>query len=325
MPLDPQIIDPQIKGFLDMLEQAGAPSSFAGAPEEMRSRMEAAITGHWEPSTFAPVASVEEAVVGARSTGVQIVRPAVDGIDSTPTVVFFHPGGFLMGRASLFLDVAQRMSNSLGAVVVSVDYRLAPEHPFPAAVQDAIDVLVWANENIGELGGDPSRLAVAGESSGANLATVAARHMRDRGVPIAAQLLASPFTDMTREYPSVEENAVGLFFTRDDIRVVRSQYLSEPGDVESPDVSPALADLRGVAPAVIGVAGFDPLRDDGTAYAAALLRADVPTQFRSYPALIHPFFGMPGLSPAAERAGDELMQLFLAVINASASATTLNP
>ncbi|MFI0374451.1 alpha/beta hydrolase [Actinomadura sp. 1N219] len=300
-------LDPDIAGFLSALRSAGAPPGFSGTPGEMRERMRAAIEGNWDPAEFAPVKSVDDvAVDGLR---LKVVRPLSDG--SVPTVVYFHPGGFIMGSAHLMQDVARRLAHDLGACVVSVDYRLAPEHPFPAAVEDAMTALRWVADHVGDLGGDPARIGLAGESSGANLAAVTAQRARDAGIPVAGQLLASPVTNFAARYPSVAENADGYFLTRDDLAVIRKLYFGDDdARAANPLVSPALAsDLTGVAPAVVGVTGFDPLRDDGTVYAARLLEAGVPTTLRVYPGLIHPFFGMPGLSPAADAAVSELTGL----------------
>ncbi|MUN38649.1 alpha/beta hydrolase [Actinomadura litoris] len=302
-------LDPAVAGFLSALRSAGAPPGFAGTPAEMRERMRAAIEGNWDPARFAPVGSVDDvAVAGLR---LKVVRPVADGREPVPTVLYFHPGGFITGSTHLMQDVARRLSYDLGACVVSVGYRLAPENPFPAAVRDAAAALRWVHESIGDLGGDPARVGLAGESSGANLAAVTALRARGEGLPVAGQLLASPVTNLAARYPSVDQNADGYFLTRDDLDVIRTLYLG--GDealAADPRVSPALApDLSGAAPAVVGVAGFDPLRDDGTVYAARLLEAGVPTALRVYPGLIHPFFGMPGLSPAADAAVSELTGL----------------
>ncbi|MFC4049935.1 alpha/beta hydrolase [Actinomadura syzygii] len=304
-------LDPDVAGFLSALRSAGAPPGFSGTPGEMRERMRNAIEENWDPARFAPVKSVDDIVV--RGLRLKVVRPLLEAAASgtAPTVVYFHPGGFIMGSAHLMQDVARRLAHDLGAWVVSVDYRLAPEHPFPAAVEDAMTALRWVADHVGDLGGDPARVGLAGESSGANLAAVTALRARDAGIPVAGQLLASPVTDFDRRYPSVDENADGYFLTRDDLSVIRKLYFGDDdARAADPGVSPALAsDLTGVAPAVIGVAGFDPLRDDGTVYAARLLEAGVPTALRVYPGLIHPFFGMPGLSPAADAAVSELTGL----------------
>ncbi|GAA4228356.1 alpha/beta hydrolase [Actinomadura meridiana] len=300
-------LDPDVAGFLSVLRSAGAPPGFAGTPDEMRGRMRDAIEGSWDPARFAPVKSVDDVVVGGLR--LKVVQPLVSG--PAPTVLYFHPGGFIMGSAHLMQDVARRLAHDLGAWVVSVDYRLAPEDRFPAAIEDAMAALVWAADAVADLGGDPARIALAGESSGANLAAVTARRARDAGIPVAGQLLASPVTNFAARRPSVDENADGYFLTRDDLDVIRRTYLGgDDARAADPRVSPALAaDLAGVAPAVVGVAGYDPLRDDGIVYAARLLEAGVPTALRVYPGLIHPFFGMPGISKASDAAVSELTGL----------------
>ncbi|WP_242904967.1 alpha/beta hydrolase [Actinomadura terrae] len=307
-------LDPAVAGFLSALRSAGAPPGFAGTPAEMRERMRAAIEGNWDPARFAPVEGVEDVVVSGLR--LKVVRPVLDAPGPVPTVLYFHPGGFVMGSTHLTQDVARRLAHDLGAVVVSVGYRLAPEHPFPGAVEDATAALRWVHGSIGDLGGDPARVGLAGESSGANLAAVTALRARGEGLPVAGQLLASPVTNFAARYPSVEENADGYFLTRDDLDVIRTLYFgADDALAADPRVSPALTpDLSGAAPAVIGVAGFDPLRDDGTVYAARLLEVGVPTALRLYPGLIHPFFGMPGLSPAADAAVSELTGLLGALL-----------
>lgn len=301
-------LDPQFAGFLDMLRDVGAPSSFAGSPDEMRERTRQAIEqGFGDRSGFAEVESVRRETVGAQRTEVTITVPK--GVSGTvPTVVYFHPGGFVLTSADLTEDVTRRLARDLGAVVVSVDYRLSPEHPHPAPALDAAAVIDWVFAEIDRLGGDAARVAVSGESSGANLAAVAALHARDAGHPLAAQLLLVPVTDFSREFPSYEQNASGYFLSRDDLAIIRSlHYGDDPEVAADPTLSPALAaDHAGVAPAIIAVAGFDPLRDDGIVYAGKLLTAGVPTQLFVYRSLIHPFFGMPALSEAADSAVDEL-------------------
>lgn len=313
-------LDPQFAGFLDFLQSVGAPGSFDGTPEEMRERTKAAIEGGWDRSTFAEVESVTRKTVGRHDTSVTITVPK-DVSGPVPTVLYFHPGGFVLTSADLTEDVTRRLSRDLGAVVVSVDYRLSPEHPHPAPAEDAAAVLDWVYEHIDELGGDRLRVAVSGESSGANLAAVAALHARDTGLPLAAQLLLVPVTDFSREFPSHTENAEGYFLSRNDLRVIRELHFGDdPAIALDPTLSPARASSHeGLAPAIIAVAGFDPLRDDGIAYAGTLIEANVPTQLRVYEQLIHPFFGMPGASAAADRAVNELTELLGATISSNAT------
>ncbi len=310
-------LDPHVAQFLAALRAADAPAAFAGTPDQVRERMRAAIEGGWNPDQFAPAKSVEDVVTGD-GLRCKIIRPVLDQDGPIPTVLYFHPGGFASGSAHLTQDVARRLAHELAACVVSVDYRLAPEHPFPAAAEDAAAALRWAAESAAHLGGDASRLGLVGESSGANLAAGAAILARDEGIGVRGQLLASPVTSFAAEHPSAAENADGYFLTRDDLAVIRRWYFQDdPAQASDPRLSPALApDLSGVAPAVVGVAGFDPLRDDGIVYAGRLLAAGVRTALRVYPSLIHPFFGMPGLSPAAAAAGAELTGLFGALLAA---------
>ncbi|GII64871.1 hypothetical protein Skr01_49560 [Sphaerisporangium krabiense] len=301
-------LDSGFAGFLGMLRSVGAPGSFDGEPDEMRARMTQAIESGWDPAAFAPVASEEDVTAGGLR--LKVFRPHAAG--PVPTVLYFHPGGFVMGSAHLMRDVARRLSHELSAVVVSVDYRLAPEDPFPAAVEDAADALAWARANLDRLGADPGRIGLAGESSGGNLAAVTALRAARSGDPVRALLLASPVTDFTTSYPSMTENAAGYFLEAKDLTVISELYFGgDPEAARDARVSPALAeDLGALPPTVVGVAGFDPLRDDGVVFAARLLRAGVPTTLRVYADLIHPFFGMPAASPAADRAVTELTALF---------------
>ncbi|MER7129649.1 alpha/beta hydrolase [Streptosporangium saharense] len=308
-------LDSGFADFLGMLRSVGAPGSFDGEPEEMRARMTQAVEGGWDPSAFAPVASDEEVVAGREGPRLRVFRPEAEG--PVPTVLYFHPGGFVMGSAHLMQDVARRLSHELSAVVVSVDYRLAPENPFPAAVEDAWAALGWVRANLGLLGGDADRIGLAGESSGANLAAVTALRAARSGEPVRALLLASPVTDFTASYPSTAENASGYFFEAGDLTVIRGHYFGDDPETARDDrVSPALAeDLGGMPRTVVGVAGFDPLRDDGVVFAGRLLQAGVPVALRVHAGLIHPFFGMPGLSPAADRAVTELTELFATALD----------
>jgi acetyl esterase/lipase len=184
--------------------------------------------------------------------------------------------------------------------VVSVDYRLAPESRFPAAVEDAYAALRWAFANAARLGADPARVAVGGDSAGANLATVASRLARDDGGPVPAlQLLIYPTVDRTKPYPSLDLFAAGFFLTRGEIDWFYQHYSAgvEPAD---PRLNPLLGtDLSGLAPALVVTAGFDPLRDEGEAYAAALHAAGTPVTLRRKSTMIHGFINMIDISSSA--------------------------
>ncbi|GAA2216284.1 hypothetical protein GCM10009850_117530 [Nonomuraea monospora] len=301
-------LDPAFSDFLGFLRSVGAPGTFDGEPADMRARLEAAIQGGWDPESFASVASEHDELIGEDGLRLKIFRPHAPG--PVPTVLYFHPGGFIVGSAHLTQDVARRLCNELEAVVVSVDYRLAPEHPFPSAVEDAGAALEWVRHNISDLGGAAGRIGLVGESSGGNLAVVTALLAARRGAPPAAVLVASPVTDLTASYPSTVENASGYFLETADLEVISKLYVSGDRALAADErVSPALADdLHLMPPTIVAVAGFDPLRDDGIVFAGKLLQHGVPATLRVYPDLIHPFFGMPGVSPAADRAVSELTE-----------------
>lgn len=302
-------LDPAFSDFLGFLRSVGATGTFDGEPADMRARLAAAIEGGWDPQTFAPIASERDELISEEGLRLKIFRPNAQG--PVPTVLYFHPGGFIVGSAHLTQDVARRLSNELGAVVVSVDYRLAPEHPFPSAVEDAASALEWVQHNISDLGGAADRVGLVGESSGGNLAVATALLAARRGAPVAATLIASPVTDFTASYPSTVANASGYFLETADLAVISKMYFNgDPALASDERVSPALADdLHLLPPTIVAVAGFDPLRDDGIVFAGKLLQCGVPATLRVYPDLIHPFFGMPGVSPAADRAVSELTAL----------------
>jgi acetyl esterase len=197
-------------------------------------------------------------------------------------------------------------------VVVSLDYRLAPEHPFPAGFDDCLAATKWVAENIAELGGDGDRILVGGDSAGGNLSAAVAIAVRETGPRLAAQFLIYPGVDFDPEadYPSRAENAEGYFLTVEDMLWFGAQYIPEGIDSSDPRLSPIkTTDLSGVAPAVVGVAEFDPLRDEGLAYAKALADAGVEVTARRYDGMIHGFFGFTTYSPAAASAVTEMIEL----------------
>lgn len=222
-----------------------------------------------------------------------------------PLVVYFHGGGFVFGDLRMGDWLCGRVAEEVGAVVVSVDYRLAPVHRFPAAVEDCYAALGWAAANAAGLGAD-GPVAVMGESAGGTLAAVACLLARDRGGPaISHQALVYPATDMTATRPDAPDRAP--FLSKDEITAYRRLYLGPDGDPASPLASPLLAaDHSGLPPALIQVAEHDPLRSDGIRYAAALRDAGVPVRFTDYVGVPHGFVNFPGLSRSAAQAVAEI-------------------
>lgn len=255
-------------------------------------------------------ASVEEKVAGSREAMANLFAPVeeaevreIAGLpcrvfvpDGPATAVYlhFHGGGMIIG-ASEMNDVGNlALSRHHGLAVVSVDYRLAPEHPAPAALDDVMAALTWTAENAELLGADVSRLAVGGDSAGGHLAAqLCQRSLREFGPDIDFQLLVYPVTDLSLSHPSIEENAEGYFLTKRSMEWFRANYIGDL-DPRDPALSPLFApDLAGLPAALVITAEYDPLRDEGEAYAQRLQEAGVPTQLVRYDGQIHGFFAMP--------------------------------
>ncbi len=223
-------------------------------------------------------------------------------------LVFFHGGGFVAYGIETHDQVCRELCAGARCVVVSVAYRLAPETPFPGAVEDAEAAVRWVHDHARELGADPARLAVAGDSAGASLSIAVTLRLRDEGGPtLAAQLLIYPATDLTSmDTPSHRENGEGYFLTRERLQFFGSAYLAQAQDALNPLASPLLApDLNGLPPALVLTAEYDPLRDEGHAYAERLREAGVPTEYRPGPGLIHGFANLTGILPEAAAIMDE--------------------
>ncbi|MGW1005537.1 alpha/beta hydrolase [Streptomyces sp. NPDC002520] len=241
---------------------------------------------------------------GAPDVPVRIYEPVADPDAAPPVVVFLHGGGWVLCSLDTHDDLCRELAFLTGAVVVSVDYRLAPEHRFPSAAEDAYAVTAWVSAHASRLGWDAGRLAVAGDSSGGNLAAAVTLMARDRGGPdIAAQLLAYPVLDHRMETGSYTTYERGFFHTTAHMRWYWEQYLGAAGDGAHPYASPGLAaDLAGLPPAVVLLPECDPLRDDALAYAQRLEAAGAAPQVRVWPGMFHGFLGLRGLLPEAEQA-----------------------
>ena len=220
--------------------------------------------------------------------------------EAVPAIVYLHGGGWVVGDLDSHDSSCRLLAHESECVVVAVDYRLAPEHPFPAAVDDAVAAYRWVHDHATELSVEPGRVGVMGDSAGGNLAAVVAQVTRDTDVPPpTAQCLVYPATDALFREPSHELFATGFFLTRANMEWYREKYLPDPADWDSPLASPIeAADLTGVCPAMIVTAGFDPLRDEGRRSADRLTQAGVPVRYRCYDDMVHGFFGM-GVLPGA--------------------------
>ena len=250
---------------------------------------------------------VEETVARAAdgtSLPLRVHRPLGSRGSARPAVLNFHGGGWVSGDVRQSEWWASSVAAQAGVVVVSVEYRLAPEHPFPGPPEDCYDATLWVAEHADELGIDPSRLAVMGDSAGGNLAAVVAMMARDRGAPrIAAQVLVYPSVDLADELPSERENATAPILTGKDIaNAGRLYFVGSPGERADPYASPLRGKHEELPPALIQTAQFDPLRDHGPAYAAALRAAGVEVRLTNYVDAVHGYLSLPGLVPSSRQA-----------------------
>jgi acetyl esterase/lipase len=295
-------LDPQAKTVLEQLNAAGV--DFAQLdPPTARTLMEA-----MRPAGPVPeLARVEDLRAPGPGGEIPVRLYAPRSSEPLPALVFFHGGGFVIGSLESHDGTCRSLADEAGCAVVSIDYRLAPEHPFPAAPEDCLAATRWVGAQAHTLGLDASRLAVGGDSAGGCLAAVVAQQCRERGGPrLAFQLLIYPVTDHGFDTPSYDANASGYLLTRDMMKWFWGHYLADPADGASPLASPLRAEkLAGLPPALVQTAELDPLRDEGEAYARRLAEAGVPTTLTRYDGLFHGFFGM---GAAIERARDAVAE-----------------
>ncbi|MCW5297715.1 alpha/beta hydrolase [Herbaspirillum lusitanum] len=321
-------LDPQLAEIVRKVTEAGAPPPFSGTPEQARGRMRQAIERGRAGKTLPQVLSTQDVLVSGLVNGqlvevpVRVYRPKASQ-GKVPTIVFFHGGGFVLGSIELMDDVARKMCRDTGAVVVSVDYRLAPENPFPAAHDDALAATNWVVDNVELLGGDATRVAVAGESAGANLATTAAILLsRERPKSLVAQLLVVPGVDMARDVSEIEDRGIDYPMLKpSDLRDISRLYMGDQASrAKGFPPSPLRAfSLDGAPPALVAVAGHDPLRQEGLAYAEKLSQNGVPVKVLNFDSMFHLFFGMFEASAGACLANDEICQAFSRWIEAHSS------
>ena len=255
-----------------------------------------------------PIAETRDVAIPAPAGPIpaRLSRSATAG--PLPVLVFFHGGGWVVGNIDSHEAMCRHIANRAECAVVSVDYRMGPEHKFPAAVEDCFAATAWTADNGASLGVDPRRLAVGGDSAGGNLAAVVSLLARDKGAPrISCQVLIYPATDAAMRHDSVARYAEGYVLTRATMRWFYEQYLRTPDDAADWRVSPLLApDLSRLPPAYVLTAGYDPLCDEGDAYAARLAAAGVPVTHRRFPGQVHGFVTNGRVIRAAETALDEV-------------------
>jgi acetyl esterase len=281
-------LDPQARALLEQLTAQAAPPVTVLSPAESRREMEEATRSLGPPVR---VARVEDRTIPGSGGPIPIRITMPEGSGPFPALVYFHGGGWVLGSIATHDGICRSLTNGAGVAVVSVNYRLAPEHSFPAAADDAFAATAWVAAHGGALDIDPGRLAVGGDSAGGNLAAVVALMARDRGEPrLAFQLLVYPITNDDLDTPSYRENAEGYFLTREAMAWYWDQYAPNPRDRRNPYASPLRApDLSRLPPALVITAEYDPLRDEAEAYALRLTEAGVATRRIRYPGMIHGF------------------------------------
>lgn len=295
--LDAQVLEPGIQLLLRVMALRGNPEFISrpdAEPDEERARIrrETRAIGRWPT----PVGQVQELLVAGAAGSLRARHYAPADGSAAPLLVFFHGGGWVLGDLDSHDEPCRMLCRHAGVHVLAVDYRLAPEHPFPAALEDAEAATAWALAHAAELGADPQRVGVAGDSAGGNLAAAVAQRRRagaGAGAAPVLQALIYPATDLAARTRSGELFARGFYLTADSRRWCESRYVPEGTDRGDPRLSPGRArDLRGLPRTVMLTAAFDPLRDEGEAYAEALRAAGVEVSLLRAEGLIHGFLNM---------------------------------
>lgn len=303
-------LDEQARALLDRMEHEGIlPLCRLTPVEARRVSRERAKKLEGSPET---VALVESMTVPGPAGQIPIRLYVPSEKEQLPILVYFHGGGWVVGSLDNVDCLCRSLANLATCMVASVDYRLAPEHKFPAAVEDSYGATKWVADNAADLGGDPRRIAVGGDSAGGNLAAAVSLMARDRGGPdIAFQLLIYPITNQKFDTDSYKENGEGYMLTKEDMEWFRNHYLRDQHDEENPYASPLLANsLSSLPPAFVITAEFDPLRDEGEAYAARLKEFDVPVRVNRYSGTIHGFMTIAELKQRGQAVGDAATELF---------------
>jgi len=296
-------LDPQAANVIDLIVKSGRPPYHELTPKDARQMFRETRPASTPPAP--QIGAVRDVLTeGAQAIPLRVYRPpGVSDSRRLPVLVYFHGGGWVIGDLETHDVLCRQLTAEAGVSVIAVDYRLAPEHKFPAAADDAWAATRWIAAHAAELGVDADRLAVGGDSAGGNLAAVVALLAREAGGPrIALQILLYPVTDLVSESQSYADLADGYMLTRDSMRWFRAQYLAREQDAADWRVSPLRApSLAGLPPALVVTAGYDPLRDEGEAYARRLREAGVSVDAISFGGMIHGFVPMGRLIDTAFR------------------------
>jgi acetyl esterase len=297
-------LDPVLEEMFKTMPQLANFQMWALTPEQARGAFKKLC--QFAGPEAVPIGKVTAAEVPSETGAIKlrIYTPVAGGAEALPGIVFYHGGGFVIGDLDCYDGLCRTLANESGCRVVAVDYRLAPEHPFPAAVDDSFAALQWIEKNASSIGIDANALAVAGDSAGGNLAAVMALLAKEKGGPkIAFQLLIYPVTSLNAGTRSAQQFGAGYFLDLATVDWFRGHYVPEGTDHSDAKLSPLhAADFANLPPAYIVTAGFDPLHDEGVHYADKLKAAGVSIRHVDYPTMVHGFFSMQGWLPLAREA-----------------------
>lgn len=306
-------LDAQIKQYLDDYNAAGHAPYSSFEPKALRQIFYQNFQNKKKPDPIA-VAEVKSVSIDGEASmiNLRLYYPAGIEPNGLPALMYFHGGGFVIrDHMDIYDQTCRMICAGVGCVIIAVDYRLAPEHPFPAAPNDCYRATCWVAEHAGELGIDKDRFGVWGESCGGNLAAVVPLMARDRqGPALCCQIIIAGMMEYRFDTPSYIENGSGDYFlSEDSMRWFWNHYLALPEDATNPYCAPLQAnDLSNLPPAYVVSLEYDPLRDEGEAYAKQLTAAGVATQYQCYPGLIHGFFDLYTISQAADQACKDIMK-----------------
>jgi acetyl esterase len=314
-------LDPQARAYLDAVAALGFPAPRTITPSQWRAQAPA--RAKYFGIAPQPIARFEDRTLPGPDGDVPVRVFVPEAAGPLPILVHYHGGGWVIGSIDGSDNLCRALANLTPCIVVSVDYRLAPEAQFPAGLEDCYAATRWVAEHGVELGGDPTRLAIGGDSAGGNLAAAVALLARERGGPkISFQVLIYPVTDANFETGSYREMAEGYGLTRDNMQYFWELYLADEADAANSLTSVLRADLAGLPPALVITAEFDPLRDEGDAYAAKLKAAGVPVEHVAYPGQIHGFFNVGTMMQTGDKAVEAAARSLAAALAPQAAPAT---
>jgi acetyl esterase len=275
------------------------------SPEEERRELD--IQGNWFAHKPESSVSIKKWTVEVTNGKIQcnVYRSTRLPKKNAPALLFYHGGGYVSGSLESHRNLCRQIAHEVNCAVVAVDYRLAPEYKFPIAINDCLAAFDAVVKHAADLGLDPKRISLGGDSAGGNAVAVLAQQRKSSSFPPKFQILWVPWLDMSKQTRSYELMGEGFFLEKKKMEWYTKLYLRSEEDAKNPLASPLLGDVKGVCNAAVFVAGFDPLRDEGTAYAEKLKSAGVPTQFRLYEGVVHPFINVAGKIPVARKAFNE--------------------